>query len=122
MAYDVTFRKKVVEFHKEGHSLRKTAKIFKIGFTTLKVWKKEIDENGVPQAKYVLKASKTKKLPKEELLKYVKEHPDSYLHEIGEHFGCSVEAVRKAFKKLGITRKKRQRSTANVARKNDESS
>ena len=41
------------------------------------------------------------------------EHPDAYLKEIGEVFGCSDVAVLYAFKRLGITRKKRLNATKN---------
>jgi hypothetical protein len=51
----------------------------------------------------------------------VKEHPDAYLPEIGEVFGCSGEAVRQALHKLKVTRKKRQRYSKSVTKKNGES-
>jgi transposase len=50
---------------------------------------------------------KARKLESEALIKYVKEHPDAYLKEIAEHFGCVVSAVYQRLKKLGITRKKK---------------
>jgi len=34
------------------------------------------------------------------------ENPDSYLFEAAEAFGCSITAIFKARKRLGITRKK----------------
>ena len=52
------------------------------------------------------KTRKHRKFPPDELVKYVDKHPDAFLVEIGAHFGCSDEAVRKALKKLGYTRKK----------------
>ena len=57
------------------------------------------------------KTRKPRKLPPDELIRYIDEHPDAFLEEIGDHFGCSDEAVRKALKKLGITRKKRRYTT-----------
>ena len=54
-----------------------------------------------------------KKLDPEKLTAYVSEHPDAYLKEIGEAFDCSGTAVRKAFKRHGITRKKRPNAIAN---------
>jgi hypothetical protein len=53
------------------------------------------------------KTRKPRKLPPAELVRYIDENPDAFLEEIGEYFGCSGEAVRKALKKLKITRKKR---------------
>jgi hypothetical protein len=52
------------------------------------------------------KTRKPRKLPPDELTQYIYDHPDAFLVEIGEHFKCSVEAVRKALLKLNITRKK----------------
>jgi transposase len=54
------------------------------------------------------KTRKPRKLPPDELIQYLEEHPDAFLEEIGTHFDCSAEAVRKALKKLKITRKKRR--------------
>jgi DNA-binding MarR family transcriptional regulator len=50
-----------------------------------------------------------KKLPRQELTDYIAAHPDAYLSEIAEHFGCSGTAVSKALKILKITRKKSER-------------
>ena len=36
----------------------------------------------------------------------MQEHPDAYPSEIAKDFGCCETAVRKAFERLGITRKK----------------
>ena len=38
---------------------------------------------------------------------FLEENPDAFLRETAEEFGCNIEAVRKAIKRLGITRKKR---------------
>ena len=43
--------------------------------------------------------------------------PDAYLVEIAEEFNCSECAIRKALKKLNITRKKRQLHTRSNAKK-----
>ena len=47
----------------------------------------------------------------------IEKHPDEYLVEIAEEFNCSECAIRKALKKLNITRKKRQLHTKNNVRK-----
>lgn len=54
-----------------------------------------------------------KKLNPEMLRAYVSEHPDAYLKEIGEAFGCSDTAVLNALRRLGFTRKKRRNATGN---------
>jgi len=54
-----------------------------------------------------------KKIDPVRLENYVAEHPDAYLVEVAEMFDCGESAVRKALKKLGITRKKRQTAAVN---------
>ena len=51
-----------------------------------------------------------KKIIPEKLIKYIEDHPDAYLKEIAEVFGCCQYSVLKRLRKLGITRKKRVRS------------
>jgi len=46
MAYDNKFKKRAVEYHKEGNSVRKTAKTFDISPNTLNTWLKEYREHG----------------------------------------------------------------------------
>jgi transposase len=36
MAYDEKYRKRAVEYCKEGHTIEETAKVFKIGTATLR--------------------------------------------------------------------------------------
>ena len=50
------------------------------------------------------------------ITRYVEENPDAFNAEIGDFFGCSDEAVRKALIKLNITRKKRHLVTKNAAK------
>ena len=47
-----------------------------------------------------------KKIIPEELIEYVEAHPDAYLKEIAEVFGCHPSSVLKRLRKLGITQKK----------------
>lgn len=47
-----------------------------------------------------------KKIDLEKLKAYVAEHPDDTQEEVSIVFGCCPQAVSKAYKRLGITRKK----------------
>ncbi len=47
-----------------------------------------------------------KKIIPKKLIEYVEAHPDGYLKEIEEVFGCCPSSVLKYLRKLGITRKK----------------
>jgi len=109
MAYDERYRKRAVEYRKEGHTQEATAKVFKIGVTTLKQWEKKYNETGEIKNKPLNRTHK--KIPPKELEKFVEEHPDAYLEEIAAAFGCVESAVRQALKKHKITRKKRPNAT-----------
>ena len=45
------------------------------------------------------------------LSKVMQDKSDAYQREMAEEFDCSVTAIQKALKRLGITRKKRQLNT-----------
>lgn len=107
MAYDKKYKERVLEYLKEGHTHREAAKVFKISTYTIWNWKQRLSKTGslAPRKRN----RPAKKLPREELMGYVAAHPDAYLSEIAEHFGCTGVAVSKALKVLKITRKKNQR-------------
>lgn len=109
MAYSEDLRKKVMEYIDRGNSQRKTRETFHISMDTINKWRRKYEQTG--EIKNTPMRRKPKKLPPEELRAYVKEHPDAYLKEIGEVFGCSDTAVQKALKRLNITRKKRVSGT-----------
>jgi transposase len=104
-------RIRVNKYLDEGHTQRETRTTFHISMTAINSWRKKYKETGhvmddPPRRTF-------KKLDPVKLKAYVKEHPDAYLKEIGEVFGCSDTAVLKAFKRLNITRKKGRNTTAN---------
>ena len=104
MAYSVDFRKKVIEYLKKGHSQREAGQAFGINVGTVNKWNQRNQKGG--ELKDAAPRRRFRKLDPEKLKAYVCEHPDAYLKEIGEAFGCSEAAVRKAFKRMNITRKK----------------
>jgi transposase len=112
MAYSEDYRKRVLEYSAEGHTPSEIRKVFKVEPKTLRDWKAR-QQQGNLKPNYP-KTRKPRKLPPADLIHYVEEHPDAFLEEIGEHFHCSSEAVRKALKKLKITRKKKLSTTKNV--------
>jgi len=107
MAYERRFKERVIEYLTEGHSQKGTAETFGIGITTIKEWKKRIAKKESLEPKK--RNRKPKKILPNELKAYVAVHPDAYLSEIGEQFGCTGETVRQALKNLNITRKKNDR-------------
>lgn len=109
MSYPVIFRKRTIEYRQEGHTLKETSEAFKVAVCTIEKWEKQLKERGNLEKKELNRPHK--KIDPEKLKAYVEEHPDAYQREIAEEFGCSATAIQKAFKRLGITRKKRQHTT-----------
>jgi len=115
MAYSEDYRKRVMEYLDEGYTWDEARIAFNISYASIAGWRKkyketgEVKRSGTRQATY-------KKLEPAKLRAYVEEHPDAYLKEIGEAFGCSDTAVMKALKRLGITRKKRPNATTSKTR------
>jgi len=104
MSYDITFRRRAIEYWNDGHSKKETSAEFKVGTTTLQTWKSQLNETGTLAPK---KRKETwKKIDPEKLRKYVDEHPDAYQHELADAFGVRLYAIQKALKRLKLTRKK----------------
>jgi transposase len=79
--------------------------MFNINPRTLYNWMKQRRETGsLKPGKPIRGAVKVKEEP---LRQYVKDHPDAYLREIAEHFGCVNSEIHRRLKRLGITRKKK---------------
>lgn len=104
MAYSVDYRKRAIEYYYEGHTQAEVRAVFKVYPDTIREWEALL-AGGSLEPNYPL-CRKKRKLPDEELILYINEHPDAFLFEIGDHFNSSGEAVRKALKKLNITLKK----------------
>lgn len=114
MAYSEDYRRRTVEYYHEGNTQEEVREIFKIHPKTLRDWEARM-KSGSLKPSYP-KTRKPRKLPPDELSRYVDENPDAFLSEIGDHFGCSAEAVRKALIKLKITLKKRQSATKSAVK------
>ena len=114
MAYSEDYRKRTIEYYQEGKRQAEVKEVFKIHPSTLRDWEIRY-ESGSLKPNYP-KTRKPRKLPSDELKAYITTNPDAFLSEIGEYFGCSAEAVRKALIKLKITLKKRQPVTKSDAK------
>jgi transposase len=112
MSYDRKYKERVLEYLKEGHTQRETAALFKISTNSIWKWQQSLATTGSLETKK--RKRPAKKLPRQELMDYISAHPDAYLSEIAEHFGCSGTAVSKALKILKITRKKKRKNTGSV--------
>ena len=104
MAYDIKYRNSVLSYIDKGHSIREAAQVFEISISAITSWRKLRRETGELQDRP--RETRHKKIDPVKLLSYFEETPDSYLCEAAEVFGCSVVAIFKARKRLGLTRKK----------------
>ena len=111
MSYDEKYRRRTLEYRVEGHSLVKTSKVFKVAINTIRNWERQLKTEGHLQKHTFVRTFK--KIDPEKLRAYIRENPDAYLREIAEAFQCCQTAIRKALKRLKITRKKRPRATLN---------
>jgi transposase len=103
MAYSKDLGEKVLDY-RANHSLRETQKTFNISITTILNWEKLRSESGNLDKRPLDRTFK--KIDPVKLAEFVIEHPDAYLAEIGENFGCSAPAVFYALENMSITLKK----------------
>lgn len=111
MAYSRDLKLRAVAYVEEGHNMNQTAAVFKVHISTVIRWVEQYKKTG--DVKNKVRKPVNKKINPEELVAYVQEHPDAYLKEIAQKFGCCPAAVLRRLRKLGITRKKRVLFTRN---------
>jgi len=110
--YSKDFRKRALDYIDEGHSFDEAADVFKVGQGTLYEWRKLRNETGDlgrrPHNKAVTKYNS------EKLRRLVKEHPLWSLDDFAKEFEKGQAAgISAAFKRLGISQKKRLANTLN---------
>lgn len=115
MSKSVELREAAVKYKLKGHSLRETAEVFGVSKSAAGKWVKKYKETGDLSDKPLNRPFK--KIDPEKLKAHIKEHPDDTQKETAKKFGCCIQAVSKAMKRLGITRKKRQTTTKNKTMK-----
>ena len=120
MAYPKKFREKALEAVRNGHTKTKVNELYGLSNTTLKDWENLEKETGSLDKRPLNR--KPTKIADDELRKYCKENPLATHIEAAAHFGCTEAGIRKAKKRLNITRKKRQLATPNVTNSNENNS
>jgi transposase len=116
MAYSADYKKLAVEYKQDNHTFKELEEIFKIPPKTYYRWVKEY-ENGFKKPKGPRRRSRKIDLGK--LKQAVEEHPDFYLREFAELFGCTPQAIFYALKKINITLKKKHSLTPRNLKKKD---
>ncbi|MGL5720282.1 MAG: IS630 transposase-related protein [Alphaproteobacteria bacterium] len=105
MTYPLKFRQQVLQVQQDqGLTYAQTAQRFGIGVNTLVCWHRRL----LPITQRQVNPYK---IASQALLEDVQQYPDAYYHERGLRLGVSAAAIFYAFKRLGISRKKRPLST-----------
>jgi len=105
----------VLNYLSKGHTYEEARKELGVGITTIKAWKKLLNETGSLEKRPLERSAR--KFPSTELRAYVCEHPDATLEEIAEHFGGSKSGAFDALAREGITYKKKSPSTLSEMKK-----
>ena len=100
MAYGIDYRRRVIDFVKEGGSKRDAARLFKVSRETVYQWLGRGDDLSPRPAQ-----TRRRKLDKAALMRHTKDHPDALLRERAAHFGVHVNAVWTALGKLKVVKK-----------------
>lgn len=115
--YSIDYRKRAVEYKREGHTFKQLWEAFKIPAETYYRWEKEYDKGF---AKPNTPRTRSRKIDKEALIRAVEERPDAYLRELAEPFGCTPTAVHLMLESMGITLKKRRLPTRKSPKNNEQ--
>ena len=100
MTYSADFRAQVLKSVKQqGMSIRQACAFYDISKATLQNWLKDPSIN-------LTRNKPPSKIPNDALLKDVEQHPDDYLYERAQRFGCSKSGIEAALKRLGVSQKK----------------
>ena len=107
MTYSLDFRESVLRQIDNGVTLEAVSRLFSVGTTTIKNWKRLRAQTG--QLEGSCRPCKPYKMDANALKLYIKERPDDFLNEIASYFGVTTPAIHTAMKRINITRKKRSR-------------
>ena len=108
MTYSADFRTQVIKsVEQQDMSIRQACAFYDISKATLQNWLKD------PSIK-LTRNKPPSKIPNEALLKDVEQHPDDYMYERAQRFGCSKSGIEAALKRLGISQKKDLRASKSL--------
>ena len=104
MTYSLDLRKKALRYLDKIGDRKKVAETFGITLRTLANWLRRNREACLAPKP---RRSSPTLIDNQKLRFFIQEHPDAYLREIAEEFGCTIQAVFYACKRLKISLKKR---------------
>lgn len=100
MSYSLDLRQRVVSFVSEGGSVCEASECFKVSRATIYRWKAR------PSLEVTRVKRRRRKLDDQALLEHVRRYPSMTLKERARHFQVYPHAIRCAFERLKVTRKK----------------
>ena len=111
MAYSEDFRLRIVEFIREGNSIKSASELFKIHRHTIRPWLQRGEEL---QPRY--EGRKTRScIDINALEEYYKQNPDAYQYEAAKHFGVGQSTIHYALIRIKNSRKKSRTNTRSDA-------
>ena len=116
-AYSLDLRERVLAFLEKTHDTKAVSDLFKVSQRTVQRWVKQKIETGNINPRK--REFAYRKIDYDRLKKHIELHPDQFLYEIAEEFSVSLQAIFYAFKRLGITRKKRPHFTKKELKKKE---
>ena len=116
MSYSVDLRERVIKFIEEGASKSYAARTFRVSRPAIDRWIRKKETNGTLEDLPLKRG--WKKIDPQALISYVQEFPDLTLADYAKHFKASGPSIWLAFKRLKITRKKRQNGIKSGMNKN----
>ena len=115
MSKSKDLREVAVAYKKAGNSYEDTGKVFGVSASTEHKQVRQYEETGDLSNKHLNRGFK--KIDPEKLKAYIAEHPDDTQQEVATVFGCCNQAISQAYRRLGITRKKRHSVIKNRTKK-----
>ena len=100
MTYSTDLRQRVLAFIETGQSVTEAARLFQLSRATIYRWLARPTLEPTPAKR------RHRKLHDPDILEHVKRYPSMTLKDRARHFQVVPHAISRAFKRLGITRKK----------------
>jgi len=119
MAYPKIFRQKALDALRNGHNRKDVNEMFGLANTTLRDWEILERETGSLENRPLNR--KQLKIDLDALQEYCDKYPFATHLDAVAYFECSESGIRKAKKKLGITRKKTHHATSSEMSKKEPS-
>ncbi|MEM7621492.1 MAG: IS630 transposase-related protein [Pseudomonadota bacterium] len=116
MAYSLDLRKRAVSLLDEGKNTKEIGELLGVSDRSVLYWKKRDEEGRL--ATHYPKSRGAYTIDDEALKEHLETHPDAYLEELAEASGGTPQGILHALKRLGLTRKKRPRSTEKEMKRN----